>query len=181
MADPATIHLVIGATGAGKTTYARSFADELGAIRFSIDEWMQALFWMDAPPAPDIAWALARVERARDLIWRTAADAARRGCPAILEIGLTTRADRAAMGERARAAGLSTRLHWLDVPVEERWRRVQARNSATGPAAQLAFAITRAMFDEVETMWEAPTGAELDGAVVSSTGASQGARRQSEI
>src|SRR5689334_16988583 len=43
------VHLICGSTGAGKTTYARRLADEIGAVVFSIDEWMAALFWMDAP------------------------------------------------------------------------------------------------------------------------------------
>ena len=43
------IHLIWGSTGAAKTTYALQLAPELGAIRFSIDEWMAALFWMDSP------------------------------------------------------------------------------------------------------------------------------------
>jgi hypothetical protein len=43
------IHLICGSTGAAKTTYALQLAAELGAIRFLIDEWMAALFWMDSP------------------------------------------------------------------------------------------------------------------------------------
>ena len=41
----ADLILIVGCTGAGKTTYARRLADEIGGIRFSIDEWMMALFW----------------------------------------------------------------------------------------------------------------------------------------
>jgi predicted kinase len=60
----------------------------------------------------------------------------------------------------AREDGLAARLHLLDVPVDERWRRVEARDRAGG---ELDFAITRAMFDFVETMWEPPTAGELAG------------------
>ena len=42
------MHLLCGPTGAGKTTYARELAEAESAVRFSIDEWMSALFWMDA-------------------------------------------------------------------------------------------------------------------------------------
>ena len=43
------IYLICGSTGAGKTTYAIQLTAKVGAVRFSIDEWMKALFWMDAP------------------------------------------------------------------------------------------------------------------------------------
>ena len=33
------LHMVCGGVGAGKTTYARKLADEIGGLRFSIDEW----------------------------------------------------------------------------------------------------------------------------------------------
>ena len=40
----ARLIIVTGPTGAGKTTYSQSFAKEIGAIRFSIETWMQTLF-----------------------------------------------------------------------------------------------------------------------------------------
>jgi predicted kinase len=43
------IHLISGSTGAGKTTYASQLSERLKGVRFSIDEWMAALFWMDTP------------------------------------------------------------------------------------------------------------------------------------
>ena len=45
----ATIHILAGSTGAGKSTYAAELCARTGAVRFSIDEWMGKLFWMDSP------------------------------------------------------------------------------------------------------------------------------------
>ncbi len=154
------LHLIVGSTGAGKTTYARRLADHLGAARFSVDEWMSALFWMDAPQPIEAAWAIARVGRCNGQIWRTALDLARRGLPSVLETGLVSRAARADAAERAAAAGYAARFHLLDLPVAERWRRVEARNAQGGADGQLGFAITRAMFDGVEAMWQPPDAAE---------------------
>ena len=154
MAEP-LIHFLCGSTGAGKTTCALSLASRIGATRFSIDEWMSRLFWPDAPTPIDPVWAIERVERCRDLIWATAVDVAGRGTACVLEIGLVSHAARAAMAAKASEAGLAYRFHLLDVPADERWRRVEARNQAGG--AQLDFAVTRAMFDFVETMWEPPS------------------------
>ena len=157
----AIIHLLCGSTGAGKTTYGKALAEELRAVRFSVDEWMSALFWMDAPQPIVADWAAARVERCVGLIWETAVQIARRDVPAVLEIGLTTQAARAGVTARARDAGVEVKLHLLDVSAEERWRRVELRNRAEAGDRQLGFAITRDMFDFVEDMWEPPTEAEL--------------------
>lgn len=156
-----TLHFITGSTGAGKTTYARRLADEIGAVRFSIDEWMAALFWMDAPQPMDSAWAMARIERCRERIWQVALDIVARDTPVLLELGFTTRAVRQAFAARAAAAGVPVRLHLLDVPAAERWRRVEARNARLAEEGQLDFPIDRTMFDYVEAMWEAPDDVEL--------------------
>ncbi|HTI68102.1 MAG TPA: ATP-binding protein [Caulobacteraceae bacterium] len=161
MAEP-LVHLVCGSTGAGKTTYALRLTAQLGGVRFSIDEWMTALFWRDSPQPIEAAWALERIERCQGLIWSTAAQVAGRGLPVVLDLGFTKAAARARFAGLAREAGLAPKLHFVDVPAEERWRRVEARNADKGPARQLGFAVTRGMFDFVEGMWEPPTPAEMD-------------------
>jgi predicted kinase len=155
------IHLVCGSTGAGKTTYALKLADRLGAVRFSIDEWMAALFWMDTPKPLDPAWSIERVERCMARMWATAEQVARRGVPCVLDFGFGQAKTRTRFIALAEAADLSVQLHVLDVPAAERWRRVEARNADRGRTYQLPFDVTREMFDFVETMWEAPTDAEL--------------------
>ncbi len=161
MTMPGTVHLLCGPTGAGKTTYARELADAEGAVRFSIDEWMSALFWMDAGHPFEPAWAMERVRRSAALIWRTARDVCLQGTACVLEIGLTKAETRERYAALAREAGLPVRLHLVAAPVEVRWERVQARNAEAGAAGQLPFELTREMFDFVETMWETPTDAEL--------------------
>jgi len=153
------IHLICGSTGAGKTTYARALSRRIGAVHFSIDEWMAALFWMDNPNPADPAWAIERVERCMVQIWAVVRQVATRGVPCILDFGFGTTELRARFANLAREAGLPVQLHVLDIPAEERWRRVQQRN-ADG-SGQLAFAITREMFDFVETMWQVPSQAEM--------------------
>ena len=161
MTAPGTVHLLCGPTGAGKTTYGRRLAEAEGGVRFSVDEWMSALFWMDAGHPFEPAWAMARVVRCAALIWKTAVDVCRQGVPCVLEIGLTTAETRARYVGLARAAGLPVRLHLVDAPAEERWARVRGRNAEAGEGAQLPFELTRDMFDFVETLWEPPSDEEL--------------------
>ncbi len=41
------IHLIVGNTGAGKTTYANKLKKELKGVVFSIDQWNNTLFLPD--------------------------------------------------------------------------------------------------------------------------------------
>jgi predicted kinase len=155
------IQLICGSTGAGKTTYSWQLAERIGAVRFSIDEWMTTLFWMDSPQPLQPAWSMERVNRCFSQIWLTASQVGARGVPCVLDLGLSQADSRAKIYKGAREAGLPVQLHFLDVPAEERWRRVQKRNAERGDAYQLSFDVTREMFDFVETLWEPPTAAEM--------------------
>lgn len=80
------VHLICGSTGAGKSTYSLQLGNRLGAVRFSIDEWMSALFWMDIPRPLQLAWSMERVERCFLQIWKVASQVARRGTPCVLDV-----------------------------------------------------------------------------------------------
>ena len=148
-------HLVAGSTGAGKTTAAREIAERVGGVRFSIDEWMTALYWMDCPEKNDFPWALERVGRCEAQIEAVAGELARVGVSAVLDLGFTTRAQRMEWLERARAAGVGCVLHVLEVDVEVRWARVCERNRRE--SGTFAFEVTREMFYFMEERWEAPS------------------------
>jgi predicted kinase len=150
-------HLIAGPTGAGKTTFSRELAQRVSGVRFSIDEWMTALYWMDCPEKDDLPWALERIARCETQIEAVARQLASVGLDAVLDLGFTVREQRATWLERARAAGLACELHVLDVPAQGRWERVSDRNQ--GATATYSFAVTREMFDFMEARWELP-GAE---------------------
>jgi predicted kinase len=153
-------HLVAGSTGAGKSTAAREIAERAGGVRFSIDEWMNALYWMDCPEKNDFQWALERVGRCEAQIEAVARELARLGVDAVLDLGFTTRAQRVGWLTRARAAGVECVLHVLDVDAEVRWERVCERNR--GESGTYAFVVTREMFEFMEERWEAPSVEERE-------------------
>jgi len=155
----ALLHLVCGSTGAGKTTYAAALAGRLGAVLFPIDEWMNRLYWPDAAPGADPDWGMERITRATAQMRAVIGQLARLGVPSVADAGFTTRADRAEFADWAQGAGIAVQLHWLDVPREVRWARVEARNRAGGEGT--GFEVTREMFDFVEGLWEASGAAEM--------------------
>lgn len=155
----AHIHLVVGSTGAGKSTLALELARRHAAVPFTIDEWMRQLFHPDRPQDAGYDWYAPRIGRALEMIWGVAVDLARVGTPSVLEIGMTQRAARAAFYRRVEQAGLRLALHVAEAPANVRWQRVEARNQSRDGTFSLE--VTREMFDFVEQMWEPPNDDEL--------------------
>jgi predicted kinase len=154
-----TLHLICGSTGAGKTSYAMALSERLGAVHFSIDDWMVRLYGPDAPQPPDWGWISTRVRRCEDLIAAMALQTAQRGVDAVLDLSFLRITDRERFATMARDAGLSVRLHYVDVDADERWRRVCERNTSKGETYRVT--VTRFMFDGIESMWQPPSTAEL--------------------
>ena len=150
--DMAQVILVTGGTGAGKTTHARTLADAMGGVRFSIDDWTTDLFWMDAPVPPNFDWIMTRIDRCEIRIRAVAAQVLARGVPVILDLGFTKTAHRQAFVSWAESLGCSVRIDHVDVPADERWARVQIRNVQRGET--FAMEVTREMFDFMEGEWE---------------------------
>lgn len=151
-------HLVCGRIGAGKTTYSNALADSVNGIRFSIDEWMAALFAEDTPTPIDMVWVMERVGRCQRQILATALQVASRKGGVVLDLGFTTKIHRVATAGLISDAGYSSRLHYLDVPAQERWRRVECRNASR--SSGYSFQISPAMFDYMEAHFEVPDEAE---------------------
>jgi len=162
---PATLHVIFGPSGAGKTTYANAFARREKAVAFILDEWMARLFAPDMPEPIEYEWMIQRVARCEAQIWSVAAGVLATGTPVILDIGLMRRADRDRVREIAEAAGLPLQFHYVTASAEVRRARVAERNVVRGE--NFAIEVTPEMFEFVEGVFETPDSAELEGAIVS--------------
>lgn len=120
----ATVHLVCGFLGSGKTTFAKALTLREAAIRFSVDEWYLRLFARGPTYELDTE-ALTRLIAALNDLWPQIAAA---GTNVVLDYGFWSRALRDEVRERARAVGAATRLHWLRCPDELAVARCLARN-----------------------------------------------------
>jgi predicted kinase len=155
----AQVILITGSTGAGKTSYAIGLAARLGGIRFSIDEWMTTLFWMDSPQPIEFEWTMARIGRCETQILAQVAALSALGIPSVLDLGFTRADHRARLATATKEIGATASLHWVDVPEEERWRRVEQRNLEKGET--FAMTVDRAMFDFMEGQWQPPSYEEI--------------------
>lgn len=84
----ATLFLIHGFIGSGKTTFAKKLAERENAVRFSPDEWM-AHFYGNNPPQEFFA---DYDRRNKDMIWSMAAEFLKRGQNVILDYGFWQRA-----------------------------------------------------------------------------------------
>jgi predicted kinase len=76
----------------------------------------------------------------------------------VLDFGLWARTERDEMRSAARRLGVAVELHFVDVPTDELWRRIEARNSE--PPWD-SYPICRADLDGWLAIFEAPGAAEL--------------------
>jgi predicted kinase len=164
---PATLNLVFGPIGAGKTTYAHALARREGAVAFVLDEWGVRLFGPDVQGPLDFGWMLERLGRCNALIWSTATAVLGAGTSVVLDLGLMRREQRERIRLLAQDAGLSVQWHFVDAPQAVRRARVAGRNETKGET--FAREVPPEMFDMIEALYEAPTPADLEGAVLSVT------------
>ncbi len=146
----ARLILTCGLPGAGKTTLARQLAGDRGAVRLTKDEWLWALGstpW-DAPTQE-------KVERELRLL---AQEILRLGLSVVLDFGLWARIERDEMRSVARGLHVGVELHYLDVPTDELWRRIDARNALP---PWNSHPIRRADLEGWAALFQAPDAAEL--------------------
>ncbi len=119
----ATVHLLAGLDGAGKSTYARALERECPAARFTLDEWMLRLYDLsyDDPRYPELS------ARCQAMIWDLAKQVLVTGTDVVLDWNLWSRSQRHSWRDKVGAVGHHVVLHYLRVPVETAIARVERR------------------------------------------------------
>jgi predicted kinase len=158
MTARATLHLLIGPVGAGKTTFAQHHASRSAAVLLDLDSWMVRLFGGDTRPSEDVmSWYLERRGRCRGLMWDTALSVLGAGTDVYLEIGLLGKIEREAFYEQVRMEEVELVVHVVDAPREVRRERVLRRNESPGPFTQV---VPPALFERASDAWEPPDESE---------------------
>jgi len=157
--------LVVGLTGAGKTTYCDKLHAEKVGHAFSIDRWMKSLYWQDMPHEPKMEWFqknqkwyIDRIQRCERMISKEVVMLLKLGVSCILDLGFTSSAHRKKYIDLGLDNNSNVELHFLDIKSEQRWSRVLKRNQEK--AETFSMHVDRQMFEYMETNFEAITEAE---------------------
>ena len=143
--NTATIVLLCGLPGAGKSTLSKKLEKELPAIVMSPDQELydRGISFFDEK-------ARAEIEAEQ---WERAKVLAKRGQNIVLENGFWGREERDSLRLEAHALGVRIELRYLEVPLEELWQRVDARNKRE---TDMGPPLTRERLELAASQLEAP-------------------------
>jgi hypothetical protein len=119
----ATLHVIHGFIGAGKSTFSKKLEKEITAIRFNNDEWMISLYGAN-PPKEYYQDYYNRIDQ---LIWELTAKLLKNNQDVILDIGFWKRSSRNHVRDFAKEHGAEVKLYQITCPDEIALQRVLKR------------------------------------------------------
>jgi predicted kinase len=158
------IHLIVGNTGAGKTTYANKLTEKTKGIIFSIDKWNKTLFLPDKTKKDGLEWFLERIERAESIILSLIIQLERTAIDTILDLGLSKFEHREKFREFAKINNIEIKIHFLDISKETRLKRIVERNNKKGGTFE--FEVTKEDIEFMENWFEKPSEIELKNGIL---------------
>jgi predicted kinase len=158
------IHLIVGNTGSGKTTYSNELKRKTNGVIFSIDKWNNALFLADKKPNDGLEWFLERIERAEKVIMDLVNQLEDSKTDSILDLGLSKFDHREKFRKFADLYEFEVKTHFLDISKETRMERVLKRNNEKGSTFE--FEVTKENFDFMESWFERPKEKEMAGGIL---------------
>lgn len=158
------IHLIVGNTGSGKTSYANKLKKDIGGLVFSIDKWNNNLFFQDKKDTDGLQWILERIERSESLIMNLVIQLESIGVDAILDLGLSKFTHREKFRNFANSNSFAHKIHFLDTSKETRLKRIFERNETKGETFE--FEVSKENFEFMESWFEKPTKKEVVNGVI---------------
>ena len=153
----AKVIITCGRICAGKSTYAEKMRRELSAVVLSIDEVTLALFRQDAGDMHDTY-----VERAKEYLFEKSVQIIETGINVVLDWGFWTKREREYAREFYRSRGIECELHYIAVPDDEWYRRIEKRNKAVEAGECSAYFVDEGLAAKFAAIFELPAEDEAD-------------------
>ena len=151
----ATLHLMVGLPCSGKTTKAKKLEKEYNALVLTPDVWHKKIHGSDAISGSRDK----KHEVIESIMWDHAARVLSLGVDVILDFGFWTKEEREQFRARAKALGVNFMIHYMDVPVNELYKRLEKRNKN---AADRTIIIPKEKMDDYIKVFEPPDKDELN-------------------
>ncbi|MEI6864447.1 ATP-binding protein [Flavicella sp.] len=158
------IHLIVGNTGSGKTTYSNKLKEKTKGIIFSIDKWNNILFLPDKIDKDGLEWFLERIERVETIISSLILQLERTERDSILDLGLSKFEHREKFRKFAKINNFEIKIHFLNISKETRLKRIFERNNEKGKTFE--FEVTQENFEFMENWFEKPSEIELKNGIL---------------
>jgi predicted kinase len=147
------VFLLVGLTGAGKTTYSKRVLEPAGVTRLSVDELIytkHGRYGIDYPASAYFELYAPALETVRAALFAELDQ----GHDVALDLGIWSRADRDEWKRRIEAAGARWRLLYFPVSHAELRQRLAERNRLDGPDA---VRVEESDLDDFYARFEEPT------------------------
>ena len=148
----ATLYLMVGLPGAGKTTRARALAADQAAIWLSPDVWMIPLYGASDPDG--------KRDVLEGRLVSVALQALRVGTSVVLDFGFWGRDERACLQALAASVGAEAQVVYLPVDPQTQLERIHRRWTEV---PEETFPITPAEVDGWRNVFQTPDDDELAG------------------
>ncbi len=158
----AKVILTCGRLCSGKTTYAEMLAKDLPAVHFSIDDLTLLLL---GPMPGDILDEY--VEKLEGYYFKKAAETAKNGINAVIDLGLWTKAERENAKRYFLEDGAECEIHYLKVD-ESTWKkRIEKRNRDVEEGRNMSYFVDENLLNKFQSFFEEPSEGEVDRVIFS--------------
>ena len=157
-----TIFLIVGLPGAGKTTRAKELEVSESALRLTPDDWQMAVFHRDGPTRWRSQERADQRDQLEGKLVEVGMRAARLGIDVVLDFGLWSRDERAALRWMADSLGVRSQVVYLPIDLDEqRWRITHRYQSTSGH-----FRMSDTELQQWQVQFQPPDQDELHGSAI---------------
>lgn len=151
----ATLYLLCGLPGVGKTTLAKQLEQTPATVRLTPDDWLYQLL-KDVTDKAELDRLRIPIEAIQ---WELAKKLLGLGINVILDWGFWSKEQRLTFRREAELAGANTRFYFFEVNRDQLWERLTKRNADLPPKT---FTVTEQELDRWLPWFESPSEDELE-------------------